>query len=153
MAPQEYKKGEQTAFTSGSSEEETEAVKGAAGEMKEKGEMKKEEWKERFGEKARSKVSEQKSKAAGELKTTAEVLRKASKDFRERDKSLLARYAEKAAERTEHLSDYLHEKNMDEFIEDAEDFIRRQPLIAMGGAFLAGTVLARFLKASGHKEE
>lgn len=64
----------------------------------------------------------------------------------------LGGYAGKAAEQVDRLSSYLRDRELGEVVRDAETFARRRPELFLGGTFLAGLLLARFLKASGDAE-
>lgn len=120
---------------------------GAAGAPQESAKEKAHYWKEQAREKLNKKSGEQTSRVAQELVSAAEALRETSHSLKGKNKDQLARYAEKAADQTEHFSSYLREKDLDQLLEGAEDFARRRPLLAIAGAFVAGTFLARFLKA------
>ncbi|RJP22117.1 MAG: hypothetical protein C4520_08650 [Candidatus Abyssobacteria bacterium SURF_5] len=118
-----------------------------------KGKQRAQQWKAQAQEKMKAQAATQRSKAAHGLEETAEALRQAGQSLREKNKASLADYAEKAAERTDDLSHYLREKDIDELIGEVEGFVRRQPWVVVGGAFLAGAMLSRFLKASGEQAE
>jgi len=68
--------------------------------------------------------------------------------MRERDQQLLSSYVERAADQIEQISDYLRDRNVEDFIDDAQDMARRQPALFVGGAFALGFLMARFLKSS-----
>jgi hypothetical protein len=57
-----------------------------------------------------------------------------------------------AADQVERLSTYLRDSSFEDVIREAEDMARRQPLLFLGGAFLAGFLGARFLKSSSPSE-
>jgi hypothetical protein len=58
-----------------------------------------------------------------------------------------ADYVDSAANRVGDASDYLRESDLKDLIEDAQDVIRDHPGLAMGGLFVAGLAVARFVKA------
>jgi ElaB/YqjD/DUF883 family membrane-anchored ribosome-binding protein len=133
--------------------EQAQSAVGAAEPTREKVEHKARQWKEQAREKMKSTGAERTSKAAHDLDATAQALRQTGQRLREENKDSLSRYADKAAEQTDRLSQYLRDKDFGQLMSDAEDFIRSRPLLTVGGALVAGVLLARFLKASSEKSE
>ena len=66
----------------------------------------------------------------------------------QQDDELAARYAARAAERIEHVADYLGSVEPRALIRDAEQLARTKPALFFGGAFLVGLAAGRFLRAS-----
>jgi hypothetical protein len=60
-----------------------------------------------------------------------------------------ANYADQAANQIQRLSGYLQNRDVGQIVQEAQDWARREPVIAIGGAFVLGLVAARFLKSSG----
>jgi hypothetical protein len=107
----------------------------------------------KVAEQARDQVQElvgrQKDEAAERLGSVAQALREAGRKLQEGDQSGdFGRYADRAAEQVERLSGYLRDNDLRGFVRDTESFARRRPEVFLGGAFLAGLTLARFLKSS-----
>jgi len=76
-------------------------------------------------------------------------LREAGRKLNEGEQSGdFGRYADRAAEQLERLSSYLKDHDLRGFVRDTETFARRRPDLFLGGTFLAGLALARFLKSS-----
>lgn len=98
--------------------------------------------------KVRSMVLEQKEKAAGRIGTLANALETASQRLREQNQEGLAKYADRAAARVNDFSGYLQQRDADQIINEAEDYVRRYPALVIGSAFAAGFFAARFLKSS-----
>jgi hypothetical protein len=92
-------------------------------------------------------VTAQQSKAADGLGSVAKALRKAGHELRPHSEGL-ASYADMAVDELEHLSTRLREKTPGEYVSDLEDFARHRPVAFLGGTFLLGLGLARFLKSS-----
>jgi len=65
----------------------------------------------------------------------------------------VAEYVEQAAEQVERSTDYLRDRELSEILEDAGDVIRRNPGAAMGGMFIVGFAITRFLKASATRDQ
>jgi hypothetical protein len=87
--------------------------------------------------------------AAARLDDVAEALRAASD--RSQAQLGISHYARRAADRVESASRTLRERDLDQMIEAAESFARRDTPAFLAGSFVAGLALARFLKASGHR--
>lgn len=96
---------------------------------------------------ASSQVAAQQVRAADGLGTVASALRRAGDELRPRNESL-ASYADMAVGELEHLSSRIRDKEPGEYLNDIEDFARRRPTAFVGGAFLVGLGLARFLKST-----
>lgn len=97
---------------------------------------------------ARSFAEEQKEEVAGRVDGVADALRSAAGDFDGQDQSAMAGYAREAAKGLDQVSTALSSRNLDDLVGTVEDFARRQPIAFLGGAALAGFVLARFAKSS-----
>ncbi len=93
-------------------------------------------------------MQEGKNQAARGLENAADTLSGIGDQFRERDQEGFGKYADRTSHRIRDFSDYLQEREPDEIVYDLQSAARRQPWITIGGAFIAGMVAARFLKAS-----
>ncbi|HSR10859.1 MAG TPA: hypothetical protein VLS90_05400, partial [Thermodesulfobacteriota bacterium] len=58
-------------------------------------------------------------------------------------------YSGMAAERIERASHYFRENDIQQLLEDAGRFIRKNPAAAAAGALALGFIAARFLKSGG----
>lgn len=92
-------------------------------------------------------LSSQKDQAASTLHSLAESIREGGHRMRD-EQPQVASFAEQAAERVDQASRYVREHEVRDFVREAENFARREPLIFLGGAFALGFLAARFLKAS-----
>lgn len=99
-------------------------------------------------------VSRQKDQAAERLGGLAGSLRNAASKLEE-DETIgnFGGYATKAAEQVDRFSNYLRDGDLQGFFRDAETTARRHPDLFLGGTFLAGLLLARFLKASSPRRQ
>ena len=99
-------------------------------------------------------VSRQKDQAAERLGGLAGSLRDVAGKL-EQDETMgnFGGYAHRAAEQVDRFSNYLRNGDLNGFFRDAETTARRHPDLFLGGTFLAGLVLARFLKASNPRRE
>jgi len=94
-------------------------------------------------------VGQQKDQAANKLGSLAGALREAANKLNEGEESGdFGRYADQAAQQVDKLSTYLRDNDLSGFVRDTENFARRRPDLFLGTTFLAGLMLARFLKAS-----
>jgi len=99
-------------------------------------------------------VSRQKDMAAERLGGFAGALREAAGKLEQDEKiGNFGGYANRAAEQVDRFSNYLRDGDLSGFFRDAETTARRHPDLFLGGTFLAGLVLARFLKASNPRRE
>lgn len=96
---------------------------------------------------ASSQVAAQQVRAADGLGTVANALRKAGDELRSHNESL-ASYADMAVDELEHISTRIREKSPGEYVADLEGFARSRPAAFVGGTFLLGLGLARFLKST-----
>ena len=55
------------------------------------------------------------------------------------------------ADHVERVSGYLEERDVNQLLEDAENFARRQPELFIGGALIAGLLVGRFIKSSSER--
>jgi hypothetical protein len=95
-------------------------------------------------------VTQQRDQVAVRLGSVAGALRDVGRKLQEEDQGGFGRYADQAAQQVDKLSNYLREKdlNLNSLVRDTETLARRRPELFLGGTFLAGLLLARFLKAS-----
>lgn len=93
----------------------------------------------------------QKNQFAGRLGGLAGALREAGEKLDQQDENSLGHLALGAADKVDRLSTYLRDRQISGLVRDAETFARRRPDLFLGGSFLAGLLLARFLKASNHE--
>jgi len=94
-------------------------------------------------------VGQQKTQAAERLGGLAGALREAGQKLQENEQNrAFGRYADQAAQQVERASTYLRDNDLRGFVRDTETMARRRPELFLGGTFLAGLMLARFLKAS-----
>lgn len=101
----------------------------------------------RAREQANRLVEDRKGQAVSSLDSLSGVLRDSAGRLRG-EQSFFGDYAEGAAERVDRLARYLRESDPERFLRDAEDFARRRPEVFVGGMFVTGLLLARFLKSS-----
>ncbi|HKP85611.1 MAG TPA: hypothetical protein VJZ26_05925 [Blastocatellia bacterium] len=101
------------------------------------------------GNKVTSRLDNQKDRAAEGVESIAQALRQTSDQLRGQNQAVpVHEYMNSAADQVERLSGYLRSTNVNQMINQVEQFARRQPAIFLGAAFVLGLVGARFLKSS-----
>jgi hypothetical protein len=98
-----------------------------------------------------SRVDEQKNRAADGLGGIANVIRNASNELRNENEAL-ASYVDSASDQLRRFADQIREKGVADMLDDVHSFARRRPVVFVGGAFLVGLGIARFLKSSAERE-
>ncbi len=96
----------------------------------------------------KSQLSNQKEKAVSTLGNFTDALMHTGEQLRQSGQGVFGGYAETLADRVDNVAGYLRENDIDELTAQVEDFARKQPALFIGGAFIAGIALARFLKSS-----
>ncbi len=97
-----------------------------------------------------SRVDEQKNRAADGLGGIANVIRNAGNELRNENEAL-ASYVDAASDQMRRFADRIREKGVADMMDDVHTFARRRPALFVGGAFLVGLGLARFLKSSAER--
>lgn len=86
------------------------------------------------------------------IEEIAGSIRRVSTDM-ETEQPAIASAALTAADQAENVARYLRDTDARQIIRMVEDVARRQPILFLGGAFLAGLAASRFLKAAGGGED
>jgi hypothetical protein len=107
---------------------------------------------ERAKEQVASTATESKEEAAQRLGNLASAFRDAGQQLDTGDAAFFGRYAGVAADELEKLSAWLRNRDMRDLVRDTETFARRHPDLFIGGAFVAGMAISRFLKSSTPEE-
>lgn len=110
-----------------------------------------------FTESARAGVEaqaeRQRQAAAGELGGIARALRKTADEVQGQSSYLpLDRFARQAADKLDDLSNSLQGSDFRSAVRRLESYTRDQPGVVLGGAIIAGFLLARFMRASGEQQ-
>ena len=94
-----------------------------------------------------SRVDEQKNRAADGLGGIADVFRNAGNELRNENETL-AGYVDMASDQLKRFADNIRQRGVADMMDDVNRFARRNPAMFIGGAFLIGFGIARFMKAS-----
>lgn len=99
-------------------------------------------------DKLREQIDQRSAQAAEQINAQASDLRSVSEALRQEGKAGPADAAERLAGYAEKVGGYLHEKDSNALLADAEDFGRQRPWAAAAGGLAIGLAASRFLKAS-----
>jgi hypothetical protein len=104
-------------------------------------------------EEAEKFFDEQKGKLGTKVDRVGKAINQAAHALHAVKADPLADAVDAAGERFKLASSYIEERNLGELISDAEDVARRHPAVMLGGLFVTGLLVARFVKASASREE
>ncbi|MES2462494.1 MAG: hypothetical protein V4671_18075 [Armatimonadota bacterium] len=96
----------------------------------------------------KSQLTNQKEKAVSTLGSFTDALHQTGDQLRQSGQGVFGGYADSLAGQVDRAVDYLRENDIDDLAAQVESFARRQPALFIGGAFVVGVALARFLKSS-----
>jgi ElaB/YqjD/DUF883 family membrane-anchored ribosome-binding protein len=99
------------------------------------------------GEKIRAFADDGKGKASGLLDELGGVLTDAARSVDSRLGEQYGEYAHRAAGAVSNLAGRVREKNVDDFVGDAREFVRKSPVVAVGIAAVAGFALVRLVRS------
>jgi len=127
----------------------------AASQAKETGEV----WRDQAGVMAEQAMETAKSAAEVAKAKTGTALHSLSKLIADTAETVDSRmgpqygdYARKAAESVAGTARSLDEKDVDQLVADARDFVRKSPAVALGAAALVGFVVMRLARGGSSKE-
>ena len=98
-------------------------------------------------EHSRTLVDEQKSRAAEEIQHLGVAIRGAADQLHGQKSESLARYIDTAADGLDGFARYVEDMNFADLARKVEQYARRRPGLLLGGIFLVGLGVARFVKA------
>ena len=102
---------------------------------------------------AASHADQQRQTMASRFQTVAQAFRSMGDDLRSSEQSPVTQYASEFGHamggEVERLGNYLQGRDVRQIFSDTETFARRSPVVFLGGAFLIGLAVSRFLKSSG----
>ena len=93
-------------------------------------------------------VDQRREQAADAVDRIAQSIRRVSVDIGEQQPAI-GNVADTAAEQAERLAGYLRRTDARQMLDNVQGYARRQPLLFVGGAFLAGLAASRLMKAAG----
>lgn len=101
-------------------------------------------------ERVTSRVDEQKNRAADGLGGIADVFRNAGNELRNENETL-ASYVDMASDQLRRFANSIRERGVADMMDDVNAFARQRPALFIGGAFLVGLGVARFMKSSAER--
>ncbi len=99
------------------------------------------------GEKLRAFADDGKSRATGALDELAKTIDDAATTIDEKVGAQFGGYARSASGAVTNFADTLRDKDIDDLLENARDFVRKSPGVAIGAAAAVGFVLARLVQS------
>lgn len=99
-------------------------------------------------EKAIALFDQQRERAAEMISDCTAATRRAAEKLHQEEDQNLARITDITAERLDALGQYVRSTDARSFVHDTADLARRRPEWVLGGAFVVGLAISRFLKAS-----
>jgi ElaB/YqjD/DUF883 family membrane-anchored ribosome-binding protein len=103
---------------------------------------------EQVRQQATDQLTSQKERVVDTLETVALLLHQAGEQAQQQEKTLVASYADKAAQRVGGFSESLAQQDVTQIVETTKNYARREPMLFVGGALAAGFLGARFLRSS-----
>jgi hypothetical protein len=95
----------------------------------------------------------QKERAVDGLDTIVHAAHETSQQLRQQGQETAANYTDQAAQRLERLAGYLRGHDVDEMVDQVEDFARRKPQLFLVGGVTLGLLAARFFKSSARSRQ
>ena len=99
------------------------------------------------GDRATAAAEDGKTRAGGALDELAAMLHDAAGTVEEKVGDQYGQYARSAADAVANFSKSFQSKQVDDIIDEARDFVKKSPAVAIGTAAAIGFVLARLVKA------
>jgi len=127
----------------------TDSAKSQVGELAEQAKTKVSELTSQATDKVKEQLGEHKDKATEGLTAITDVIRQSATTLEEKGQAPIAGAVSGFAGQIENFAGYLQGKSIDELAEDVTVYAKQNPQLFVGGAFLLGVALARFLKSSG----
>jgi len=103
-------------------------------------------------EEAERVYEKQKDRIAGRITRVSKIGGQAAHALRAVKADKAAEYVDDVSRRVGRATDYLEDHTLTEMMEDAGEIVRRNPALAVGGLFVAGFAVTRFLKATASRD-
>jgi ElaB/YqjD/DUF883 family membrane-anchored ribosome-binding protein len=104
-------------------------------------------FKDQAGEKARDAANRGKERAAEAMGGIGKIIRDSAETIDEKVGKQYGDYARTAADAVDGFADKVDAKDVDTLVEDARQFIRKSPAVAIGAAAAIGFILARVIRS------
>lgn len=103
--------------------------------------------KDRAIDKARSTANDGKAKAGEAIGSLSEMIENSAKTIDENVGEKYGDYARSAADAVSSFAEKVNAKDVDEMVDDARSFVRKQPAVAIGAAAVVGLLISRLIKS------
>lgn len=100
---------------------------------------------------AKSYVSDRKGYVSETAGGISKALHEAARSLRDERHEDSARFVDRAADQLERFSGRFRDEDTERLMGDAEDYVRSNPAVSIGGALAAGFLLARFIKSGSYE--
>ncbi len=117
-------------------------------EMTEKAQQQASQLADKAQQQVESRLTTQKTQASQGIQNLAGALEQTSQQLRQQGQESLAQYTTKVADQVEHLAHYLNQHDINELIDQSQNYARQHPVPFLAGAFALGFAASRFLKSS-----
>jgi ElaB/YqjD/DUF883 family membrane-anchored ribosome-binding protein len=104
-------------------------------------------FKDQAGEKARDAANRGKERAAEAMGGIGKIIRDSAETIDDKVGKEYGDYARSAADAVDGFADKVDAKDVDALVEDARQFIRKSPAVAIGAAAAVGFILARVIRS------
>jgi hypothetical protein len=98
-------------------------------------------------------IDAQRARAADQITSIGDALRRSAESFESTGAGALGEYANQAADHVSGFADTLRDRSWGELAGDLESFARRYPMTFMASAMGLGFVLGRFLLSSSERTQ
>jgi predicted component of type VI protein secretion system len=98
-------------------------------------------------------IKQRKEKTVGEIESVAVALHEKAQQIQQQRGPGSRSMVEQAAQQIDRVASYLKDAEPEDLLREVDRFARREPVLFLGGAFVAGLLVSRFIKATGHTYE
>lgn len=98
-------------------------------------------------EKARAAANQGKERTGGAIGNLGKLIDDSAQTLDENVGEKYGDYARSAADAVSTFAEKIDEKNVDEMVEDARQFVRKSPAVAIGAAAVVGFLISRLIKS------
>lgn len=106
-----------------------------------------ENFKSKAIEKARAAANQGKERTGGAIGNLGKLIDDSAKTLDENVGEKYGDYARSAADAVHTFADKIDQKDVDEMVEDARQFVRKSPAVAIGAAAVVGFLVSRLIKS------
>jgi len=105
------------------------------------------DFKDRALTKARSAASQGKDRTGSAIENLSKMIEDSAKTIDDNVGEKYGNYARSAADAVSSFAERLNAKEIDEMVEDARNYVRKSPAVAIGAAAVVGFLVSRLIKS------